>query len=69
MRRHDRRPVVVGKTDERGKCLKSDGGADAVVRGIAGQHWSTARLDSFSAQTNQRFDALKRRAGSQVRHE
>jgi indolepyruvate ferredoxin oxidoreductase len=64
----DRRPVVVGKTDERGQTLlKSDG--ELTPFEIASAIVSRFGLDSFSAHTKQRFDALKRRAGRQVRNE
>src|SRR4051794_17091789 len=64
----DRRPVVVGKTDERGqKLLKSDG--ELTPFEIASALVARFGPDSLSAQTKQRFDALKRRAGRQVRNE
>ena len=59
----DRRPVVVGKTDERGQTLlKSDG--ELTPFEIASAIVARFGLDSFSAQTRQRFEALKRRAGA-----
>ena len=64
----DRRPVVVGKVDERGqKLLKSDGELTPYEIAIA----LVARfgLDSFSAHTRQRFEALQRRTGRQIRNE
>ena len=64
----DRRPVVVGKTDERGQMLlKSDG--ELTPFEIASAIVARFGLDAFSARTKQRFDALKRRAGRQVRNE
>ncbi|MBN9087587.1 MAG: indolepyruvate ferredoxin oxidoreductase family protein [Reyranella sp.] len=64
----DRRPVVVGKTDERGqKLFKSDGELTPFEIGSA----LVARLglEAFSEHTKQRFDGLKRKAGRQVRNE
>ncbi|MFO1085778.1 MAG: indolepyruvate ferredoxin oxidoreductase family protein [Reyranellaceae bacterium] len=64
----DRRPVVVGKTDERGqKLLKSDGELTPfeIVTALVARFG----LDSFSAHTKQRFEALQRRAGRQNRNE
>jgi len=64
----DRRPVVVGKVDERGqKLLKSDGELTPYEIAIA----LVARfgLESFSAHTRQRFEALQRRTGRQIRNE
>jgi indolepyruvate ferredoxin oxidoreductase len=64
----DRRPVVVGKTDERGqKLLKSDG--ELTPFEIASTLVARFGLEAFSERTRQRFDALKRRAGRQVRNE
>jgi indolepyruvate ferredoxin oxidoreductase len=64
----DRRPVVVGKADERGqKLLKSDG--ELTPFEIASALVTRFGLDSFSAETRQRFEALQRRAGRQVRNE
>ena len=64
----DRRPVVVGKTDERGQMLlKSDG--ELTPFEIASALVARFGLDGFSARTKERFDALKRRAGRQVRNE
>src|SRR3977135_1044696 len=64
----DRRPVVVGKTDERGQMLlKSDG--ELTPFEIASAIVARFGLESFSAPTKERFDALKRRAGRQVRNE
>ena len=64
----DRRPVVVGKTDERGQMLlKSDG--ELTPFEIASAIVARFGLDGFSARTKERFDALKRRAGRQVRNE
>ncbi len=64
----DRRPVIVGKTDERGqKLLKSDG--ELTPFEIAAVLVARFGLDGLSAGARQRFDALKRRAGRQVRNE
>ncbi|TAJ31113.1 MAG: indolepyruvate ferredoxin oxidoreductase family protein, partial [Reyranella sp.] len=64
----DRRPVVVGKTDERGqKLFKSDG--ELTPLEIASAIVARFGLDAFSERTRQRFEALKRRAGRQVRNE
>ncbi len=64
----DRRPVVVGKTDERGqKLFKSDG--ELTPLEIASAIVARFGLDAFSERTKQRFEALKRRAGRQVRNE
>ncbi len=64
----DRRPVVVGKVDERGqKLLKSDG--ELTPYEIALALVARFGLDSFSAHTRQRFDALQRRTGRQIRNE
>ncbi|MFO1157802.1 MAG: indolepyruvate ferredoxin oxidoreductase family protein [Reyranellaceae bacterium] len=64
----DRRPVVVGKTDERGqKLLKSDG--ELTPYEIVLALVSRFGLDSFSAHTKQRFEALQRRTGRQIRNE
>ena len=68
MRRADRRPVVVGKADERGqKLLKSDG--ELTPYEIASALVARFGLEAFSERTRQRFDALKRRAGRQMRNE
>ena len=64
----DRRPVVVGKTDERGqKLLKTDGELSPFE--IANAIVSRLGIEGLSERTRQRFDALKRRAGRQVRNE
>ncbi len=64
----DRRPVVVGKTDERGQMLlKTDG--ELTPFEIASAIVSRLGIEAFSDRTRQRFDALKRRAGRQVRNE
>ena len=64
----DRRPVVVGKTDERGqKLLKSDG--ELSPFDIASTIVARLGLDSFSAATKQRFETLRRRASRQVRND
>jgi indolepyruvate ferredoxin oxidoreductase len=64
----DRRPVVVGKNDERGqKLLKSDGELspyDIVLAIVA-----RLGLGTFSDHTRQRYEALRRRAARQVRNE
>src|SRR4029079_19297652 len=64
----DRRPVVVGKVDERGqKLLRSDGelAPYEIVSALAAR----LGLESFGERTRQRFDALKRSAGRQMRNE
>ena len=64
----DRRPVVVGKTDERGqKLLKSDG--ELTPFEIASAIVARFGLDCFSAHTRQRFEMLKRKSARQVRNE
>ena len=64
----DRRPVVVGKTDERGqKLFKQDG--ELTPLEIASAIVARLGLESFSAATKQRFDLLRRRASRQVRNE
>ena len=64
----DRRPVIVGKTDERGQILlRSDG--ELTPFEIASAIVARFGLDGFSNRTKERFDALKRRAGRQVRNE
>ncbi len=64
----DRRPVVVGKTDERGqKLLKSDG--ELTPFEIATAIVARFGLDGLSDHSKQRFEGLKRRAGRQVRNE
>jgi indolepyruvate ferredoxin oxidoreductase len=64
----DRRPVVVGKTDERGqKLFKSDG--ELTPFEIATALVERLGLEAFSERTRQRFDGLKRKAGRQVRNE
>jgi len=64
----DRRPVVVGKTDERGqKLFKSDG--ELTPYEIATALVDRLGLEAFSERIRQRFDGLKRKAGRQVRNE
>jgi indolepyruvate ferredoxin oxidoreductase len=64
----DRRPVIVGKSDERGQLLlKSDG--ELTPFEIASAIVARFGLDSFSAHSKERFDRLQRRAGRQVRNE
>ena len=64
----DRRPVVVGKTDERGqKLLKIDG--ELTPFEIASALVARFGLDGFSGRTKQRFESLQRRAGRQVRNQ
>jgi indolepyruvate ferredoxin oxidoreductase len=64
----DRRPVVVGKTDERGqKLLKSDG--ELTPFEIASVLVERFGLESFGAHTRKRFDRLRHRASRQVRNE
>jgi indolepyruvate ferredoxin oxidoreductase len=63
-----RRPVVVGKNDERGQHLfKSDG--ELTPFDIASVLVARFGLDSFGERTKQRFEMLKRRSGRQVRNE
>ncbi len=63
-----RRPVVVGKTDERGQhLLKSDGELSPFE--IASVLVARIGLDAFSPRTRQRFEALQRRSVRQVRNE
>ena len=64
----DRRPVVVGKADERGRPLfKSDG--ELTPYQIASAIVDRLGLDAFNELTRQRFEALRRRVGRQVRNE
>jgi len=64
----DRRPVVVGKVDERGqKLLKLEGELSPAE--IAAVIVARFGLDAFGDATKQRFEALKRRAARQVRNE
>jgi len=64
----DRRPVVVGKTDERGqKLLKIDGELSPFE--IASVLVARFGLEGLSARTKQRLESLQRRAGRQVRNE
>jgi indolepyruvate ferredoxin oxidoreductase len=64
----DRRPTVVGKTDERGqKLLKSDG--ELTPYEIVSALVTRLGLEAFSERTRQRFDALKRKMGRQIRNE
>ncbi|MBL6616518.1 MAG: indolepyruvate ferredoxin oxidoreductase family protein [Reyranella sp.] len=64
----DRRPVVVGKTDERGqKLLKTDG--ELTPFEIAQALVARFGLEGFSARTKQRFETLQRRTGRQVRND
>jgi indolepyruvate ferredoxin oxidoreductase len=64
----DRRPVVVGKTDERGQqLLKSDGELSPYE--IATTLVARLGLEAFSERTKQRFDGLKRKAGRQIRNQ
>ena len=63
-----RRPVVVGKHDERGQhLLKSDG--ELTPFEIASAIVARFGLEAFSERTKQRFEGLKRRGGRQVRNE
>ncbi|MDP1750846.1 MAG: indolepyruvate ferredoxin oxidoreductase family protein [Reyranella sp.] len=63
-----RRPVVVGKHDERGQhLLKSDG--ELTPFEIASAIVARFGLAGLSERSKQRFEALKRRAGRQVRNE
>ena len=64
----DRRPVVVGKTDERGqKLLKTDG--ELTPWEIAQALVARFGLDALGERTRQRYEALQRRVGRQVRNE
>jgi len=64
----DRRPVVIGKKDERGlPIFKSDG--ELTPFEIASAIVARLGLDSFSERTRQRFEGLRRRAGRLVRNE
>jgi len=64
----DRRPVVVGKTDERGQTLfKADGELTPVE--IASAIVARLGLDSFSETTKRRFDMLRQRSARQVRND
>jgi indolepyruvate ferredoxin oxidoreductase len=63
-----RRPVVVGKADERGQpLLKSDG--ELTPFEIASAIVARFGLAGLSERTKQRFENLKRRGGRQVRNE
>ena len=63
-----RRPVVVGKHDERGQhLLKSDG--ELTPFEIASAIVARFGLAGLGERSKQRFEALKRRAGRQVRNE
>ena len=64
----DRRPTIVGKTDERGqRLLKPDG--ELTPFEIATALVARFGLENLGEQTRQRFEALKRRAGRQMRNE
>ncbi|MFZ5781154.1 MAG: indolepyruvate ferredoxin oxidoreductase family protein [Pseudomonadota bacterium] len=64
----DRRPMVVGKTDEHGrKLLKTDG--ELTPYEIAAALVARLGLDAFSPATRQRYEALQRRVGRQARNE
>ena len=64
----DRRPVIVGKVDERGqKLLKSDG--ELTPYEIVSALVARLGLEAFGERAKQRFDALKRRAGRQLRND
>ncbi|WP_428663700.1 indolepyruvate ferredoxin oxidoreductase family protein [Reyranella sp.] len=64
----DRRPVVVGKVDERGqKLLRSDG--ELTPYEIVSALVARLGLESFGERTRQRFDALQRRAGRHLRND
>ena len=64
----DRRPVVVGKTDERGQTLfKADGELTPVE--IASAIVARLGLESFSEATKRRFDMLRQRSARQVRND
>ena len=64
----DRRPLVIGKADERGQTLlKSDG--ELTPMEIASAIVTRIGLEAFSPSTRQRIEALQRRAARQVRNE
>ncbi len=64
----DRRPVVVGKTDERGqKLLRTDG--ELTPWEIAQALVARFGLDALGERAKQRYEALQRRVGRQVRNE
>ncbi len=64
----DRRPVVVGKTDEQGqKLFKQDG--ELTPLEIASAIIARLGLEAFSQQTRQRFETLRQRSARQVRNE
>ncbi|MBV8190983.1 MAG: indolepyruvate ferredoxin oxidoreductase family protein, partial [Alphaproteobacteria bacterium] len=64
----DRRPIVVGKADDRGqKLLKTDG--ELTPFEIASALVARLGLDALSARTRERWETLLRRAARQVRNE
>ena len=64
----DRRPVVVGKADERGhKLLRTDG--ELTPWEIAQAIVARFGLDGLGERARQRYEALQRRVGRQVRNE
>src|SRR5262249_37953766 len=64
----DRRPLVVGKNDERGeKLIKTDGELSPFE--IATALVARLGLDQLSAPTRERWEMLRRRAARQVRNE
>ncbi len=64
----DRRPVVVGKHDERGAhLLKSDG--ELTPAEIAAALIARFGLDSFNERTKQKWQQLQRRQGRQIRND
>jgi indolepyruvate ferredoxin oxidoreductase len=64
----DRRPVVVGKTDERGqKLFKADG--ELTPLDIAAAIVARLGLDGLSEATKRRYDVLQGRSARQVRND
>src|SRR5476649_1447742 len=64
----DKRPVIVGKTDERGQQIfRTDG--ELTPYEIASALIARLGFDAFSERTKQRFDTLKRKVGRQARNE
>ncbi|MBS0538429.1 MAG: indolepyruvate ferredoxin oxidoreductase family protein [Proteobacteria bacterium] len=64
----DRRPLIVGKTDERGQTIfRTDG--ELTPFEIASAIVARFGLDSFGEQTKQKFETLRRRSARQVRND
>jgi indolepyruvate ferredoxin oxidoreductase len=64
----ERRPTVVGKTDERGhKLLRTDG--ELTPHEIADALVARLGVERLSAQSRERWDALNRRMARQVRNQ